>query len=225
MTIPFKRAFWLAAFLCTTNQCYPQALVDMHAGLFVPVLTSNKFKFSNSSGLEFGGYSQKKINRHLGIFAEYYIFYGSLSVTGSNYTPVDTTRIPGNATTQLEEIGFNYTLGLDYFIIPRKLSLMAGLGISFNDILTPADLSFANIPPVSSFIVSNLGGFKFNYGFCLGVCCKIHTVQIALVYFNGLKNITSGTDMNTTMSDLTLQFHFLLREITIAKPCQNILVK
>jgi len=225
MTIQFKRVFWFAALLCAANQCYSQALVDMHAGLFLPVLTSNKFRFSNSSGLEYGGYSQNKINRHLGLFGEYFIYYGSLSVTGSNYTPADTTRVSGNSTTQIEEIGFNYTLGLDYFIIPRKLSLMVGPGLSFNDILTPADLSFANIPPVPSSIIKNLGGYKFNYGLCFGVCCKIHSVQIAMVYFNGLNNITSGTDMNTTMSDFMLQFHFLLREITIAEPCQNILIK
>jgi hypothetical protein len=208
-----------------------QSIVDMHTGIYSTYFSSSSFKSAPGFGLEFGGHSQGKLSRFLDLFSDFYVYYTSFSVTGSNYTPTDTTLPPANATTKLGKLGLNYTIAFNGYLVPDKLSLQAGGGIAFNDISVIGVPNANNLdilddnPVNASLLIKNLAGYKFDYGLRFGLCYRLPKAQICVGWFRGLKNITQGTNMNTTTNDLMFSVHFSLTEKSIAKPYQNKRIK
>ena len=229
--IPLKKILFVSSFTLMTFMASGQALTDIHIGLYSCFLSSDSLKSTPGPGLEIGARSQARISRRLDFFSTYSVYFATFNVNGYHYTEdASFNPIVKNTSPTFDKIGLNYAVGIDYYIIPDKFSVGAGIGIAVNDIIGEAPLidSLGAVPTSvqtmrSTAQVTDLEHFNFDYGVHANLIYRLPKVQFSLEYFKGFSSLTSG--YNSSMNDIMLAVHFHLRDISYAKPYQNKLTK
>jgi|GEM_PF-2769420 len=230
---PFKNLLFITTFLFTTGLASGQVLYDMHVGLYSTFLSSDSLKASPGIGLEIGARSQAKISPRFDFFSTYSIYGASFGIPGYTYALDGNFNLnTANVIANFIKLGLNYSLGVDYFIVPDQFSVGVGPAIALNyyilttteDVfLGPIHVDPQTLRPLSTTSASNLSTFNFDYGARLNFIYRFPKVQLSLEYFHGFSSLTPT--YNTSANDIMLGLHFNLKEISHAKPYQNKLIK
>jgi hypothetical protein len=195
-----------------------QNLQTFFAGIETNMIFSNQLSTSPGIGLQCGAGSQATVAYRTEIIAEAYICAGTIGVQG---WLLDNNNITWNQS-WLTLIGGNakYLLGVNYYIVPRELSIslapvVSGNSYIYAEVKHMATLTDPKRPDINDFCTIN----GWDYGLNIGVTYRYDTDhQVSARYDYGFGRPYFG---NSHFNTLLISYAYKIFEYSATKKYEN----
>jgi len=235
-----KKFVLASLFLSLPMGAWAQVWYQGTVGVVMPFASSNLFTSSLGIGLNLGYCDHFAISNRLHLAYELDAYYGGMTL---NYKAGDSVSLTPTGSATCIALGGNLKLGLNYYIIPKQLSVGAGIFGGYNVSLFLSDneqyiIGYQSAGYNNPIFISDVANSmnNYNYGVCFSTELSLGKHALSLKLDLGLNNFTSGMELynsktnksvacNTNLSIITLNYHYYIYKYSLAKNYQNKLLK